>query len=92
MNAEILSYEERVTDGKNNVVFYKVQIGFTKNNKKWVLSKRYSEFDALDKLIKDNYPNLPSLPAKTFFKLSDSRYIEERQKVLNVYIKVSKIF
>lgn len=53
------------------------------------MNKRYSEFDTLDKLIKDNYPNLPSLPAKTFFKLSDSKYIEERQKVLNTYIKVS---
>jgi hypothetical protein len=61
----------RMPDGKNNVVFYKVQIGFTKNNKKWVISKRYSEFDTLNKSIKDNYPNLPCLPAKTFFKLND---------------------
>ena len=71
MNADIPSYEMRMPDGKNNVVFYKVHIGFTKNNKKWVMNKRYSEFDTLDKSIKDNYPNLPSLPAKTFFKLSD---------------------
>jgi len=42
------------------------------------LTKRYSEFDVLDKLIKDNYPNLPSLPAKTYFNLSDPKCIEER--------------
>ena len=77
MNAEINSYEERMITGKN-VVFYAVQIGFTKNNKKWIVTKRYSEFDDLNKSIKDIYPNLPSLPAKTYFKLSDPKYIEER--------------
>jgi hypothetical protein len=88
MNAEINSYEERMI-GNKNVVFYKVQIGFTKNNRKWILTKRYSEFDDLNKHIKDMYPNLPSLPAKTWVKMTDPRYIEERQKILNTYIKVS---
>ena len=57
--------------GGKNVVFYNVQISFTKNNKSWVLSKRYSDFDTLNNAIKDNYPNLPTLPAKTLFKLND---------------------
>ena len=70
MNAEISSFEEKTIGGKN-VVFYRVQIGFMKNNKKWIISKRYSDFDALDKILKENYPNLPTLPAKTLFKLSD---------------------
>ena len=48
MNAEINSYEERMITGKN-VVFYAVQIGFTKNNRKWIVTKRYSEFDDLNK-------------------------------------------
>ena len=50
MNAEIPSFEEKKIDGgKNNVVFYKMVVGFTKNNKKWFLLKRYSDFDALSK-------------------------------------------
>ena len=53
------------------------------------MTKRYSEFDDLNKHIKDMYPNLPSLPAKTWTKLTDPRYIEERMKILNTYIKVS---
>ena len=71
---EIPSYEERKVDGgKNNVVFYKVVIGFQKNNKKWILLKRYSEFDALDKQLNTIYPTMPSLPGKTLFKLNDQK-------------------
>jgi hypothetical protein len=51
------------------------------------MNKRYSDFDTLDKIIKDVYSNLPSLPAKTLFKISDKKYIEERRNVLNKYIK-----
>ncbi len=88
MHASIDSFEEKKIDGgKNNVVFYKMIVGFSKNNKKWFIMKRYSDFDALQKQVKDIYPNLPVLPAKTFFKLSDQKYIEERRKTLNSYIK-----
>lgn len=69
---DIPSYEERKVDGgKNNVVFYRMVVGFQKNNKRWVVDKRYSEFDALDKSLKEIYPNIPSLPGKTIFKLND---------------------
>ena len=45
------------------------------------MNKRYSDFDTLDKVIKDIYSNLPSLPSKTLFKISDKKYIEERRNV-----------
>ena len=85
---DIPSFEERKVDGgKNNVVFYKLVIGFQKNNKKWFLLKRYSEFDTLDKFLKDIFPSMPSLPGKTIFKLSDSKQIENRRVVLTQYMK-----
>ncbi len=38
MTATIASYDEKKLDGgKNAVVFYKMQIGFSKNNKSWFL-------------------------------------------------------
>jgi len=53
MTADVPSYEEkRIDGGKNNVIFYKLQIGFSKNNKRWFLLKRYSDFDTLDKVLK----------------------------------------
>ena len=46
LNINIFNFEEKKIDGgKNAVVFYKVQIGFMKKNKKWFISKRYSDFD-----------------------------------------------
>lgn len=50
MMLDIPSFEEKKVDGsKNNVIFYKVVVGFSKNNKRWFLEKRYSDFDTLDK-------------------------------------------
>ena len=69
--------------GKNNVIFFKIAIGFLKNNKRWFLEKRYSEFDGLDKTLRENYGNIPNLPGKTIFKLSQEQHIEDRRKVLN---------
>lgn len=85
---DIPSFEEKKADGgKNNVIFYKVVVGFSKNNKRWFLEKRYSEFDALDKSIRDLYPNIQKLPGKTLFKVSDYKAIEERRVILNNYVK-----
>lgn len=71
LNAEVIGFEEkRIDGGKNNVVFYKMQIGFAKSNKRWFMLKRYSDFDTLDKVLKTNCANLPSLPGKTLFKMS----------------------
>jgi hypothetical protein len=64
-----------------------MQLGFLKNNKRWYIDKRYSEFDALDKSIKDFYPSMPTLPGKTLFKLSDEKYIEDRRQAINSYMK-----
>ena len=76
LNINIFNFEEKKIDGgKNSVVFYKVQVNFTKKNKKWFLSKRYSEFDALNKQLVEIYPNMPVLPSKTFFKLSSEQEI-----------------
>ena len=88
MMVEVPSYVEKKMDaGKSNVIFYKVIVGFTKNNKRWFIEKRYSEFDALDKVIREFYPNIQKLPGKTLFKLSDQKQIEERRVVLNNYMR-----
>ena len=70
MTADVPSFSER-KEGSATVVFFNVVLGFQKNNKTWTVQKRYSEFDALDKYLKEHHPNMPTLPGKTLFKLSE---------------------
>ena len=70
MTIDVPSFTER-KDAGATVVFYNVVVGFQKNNKSWTLQKRYSEFDGLDKNLRELHPNMPSLPGKTIFKLSE---------------------
>lgn len=51
------------------------------------MSKRYSDFDTFDKSINSIYSNLPKLPTKTLFKISDKNQIEDRRVLLNKYLK-----
>jgi hypothetical protein len=62
MKVNIASFDEKKIDGGKNVVFYKMVIGFTKNNKNWFIEKRYSDFDALNVTLREWYPSMPDLP------------------------------
>ena len=86
---EVPGFEERKING-SNVVFYKIVIN-TRGGKSWTLEKRYSEFDELDKSLKETYAGIPSLPGKTLFKLSEAKAIEDRRKAINNYLKVSTL-
>ena len=87
LTIEVPSFKEAWKDGKQ-VVFFNIIIT-SRGGKKWTLDKRYSEFDALDKAIRAQYPNIPNLPGKTLFKLSEAKALEDRRKALNEYMKVS---
>lgn len=60
----------------------KVQRGPLPQNT-WTVSKRYSDFDALDALLKAAGLNLPLPPKKVFGKM-DRDFIAERQQGLQV--------
>ena len=51
------------------------------------MEKRYSDFDTLDKTLRELYPSILELPGKTFFKLSEAAYIEGRRVALDKYMK-----
>ena len=81
------SYEEKIID-RNSIVYYKMTVGFATGIKRqWTLEKRYSDFDALDKMLRELYPSILELPGKTFFKLSEAAYIESRRQALCKYMK-----
>ncbi len=77
MNYDYLSSTTKVTvpswkDSKTekNTVYFVIELSNREN--KWSLEKRFSEFDALIKGLKNSYHSIPALPTKTFiFKMTD---------------------
>lgn len=71
------TFEERMSQGKL-VVFY--QITVTLGTRKWVLWKRYSQFETLDSDLRSKHPQLPKLPGKTFFRLQAKEDLSQRRE------------
>ncbi len=74
-----------MTSGKP-VMFYKIEVKL--GTRSWTLWKRYSEFDTLDADLRSKYPQLPKLPGKTFFKLSETKDIVKRRDELHSYLQM----
>lgn len=61
-------YKESKIEG--STVFFVIEVSNKEN--KWILEKRFSEFDGLVKALKVNYANIPALPGKSYlFKMTD---------------------
>ncbi|EGD73379.1 hypothetical protein PTSG_05075 [Salpingoeca rosetta] len=53
----------------------------------WEISRRYSEFHALDRIIRSFYPEKLPLPEKTAVRNTTQKHIEERRRALGVYMQ-----
>ena len=87
-NLEIKIHEffEKYVDGKT-VTFYKIEVYDNFSKETWYLEKRYSEIDFLHKTISKLYPNIPSMPGKTLFKIKDRDQLEKRKKQLETFLR-----
>lgn len=85
-NLQLCIKEWKKSAMDQSVIIYVIEI--TKREEKWSVEKRYSEFDELNKTLKKTYANIPSMPGKSFFKISEPDQIEERRKGLEVYLKL----
>lgn len=60
------------------------------NMQPWLVARRYREFDTLNDLLQQNYPNAKSkmhpLPKKQFFGSLDSSTVEQRTKDIEAYV------
>ena len=74
--------------GGKSVTFYEVSVNL--GRRVWKLEKRYNEFSELDKILRSKHPNLPNMPGKTFFAMTEKASIETRKTGLNSYLKVSE--
>ena len=62
----IPSFSEKYVDGKS-VTFYQIQLISNISKNSWNLDKRYTDFKNLHASLKSLIPNIPSIPATTFF-------------------------
>ncbi|KAM3133073.1 WD repeat and FYVE domain-containing protein 2 [Paramecium bursaria] len=84
VNVEVISYKE-----DNKYIIYKVQIK-TRTKKQWLLDKRYSQFEELNKKLQEMFQNLPQLPKKSFITVfvgKSKEELEDRRVGLDTYLK-----
>ena len=86
LTANIYEYTERHVD-KNQVIFYRIKVTDHFNSHSWVVEKRYNDFENLRKQIVKNFPDIPKLPGKTIFRVSDFAAIKKRKDGLQQFLK-----
>jgi hypothetical protein len=84
ISGKIEKWNKEYVDNKNKI-FFEITVEFIYN--KWTLQKRYSEFETLQKSLRQTFAHLPSLPGKSLFKLKKDADIEKRKVKLDFYIK-----
>ena len=82
---DISEFQEKYIGGKV-VTFYTINVYDNFSRKKWVLSKRYSEFEALHKKLSKLIPNVPTIPGKSLFKMKSSDALTKRKNHLESFL------
>ena len=70
LTSTIIEYTEKHIDNCP-VIFYRIKATDHLYNNSWVIEKRYNEFSNLQKKLSTNFPDLPKIPGKTFFSVTD---------------------
>ena len=82
---DISEFHEKYIGGKV-VTFFTINVYDNFSRKKWTLSKRYSEFEALHKNLAKLIPNVPAIPGKSFFKIKSSDALTKRKNHLELFL------
>ena len=86
LTATIIEYTEKHIDN-SPVIFYRIKVTDHFNNNSWVIEKRYNDFSNLQKKLVTNFPDVPKIPGKTFFRVSDFASIKKRKDGLQYFLK-----
>ena len=86
ISIQIIEYTEKHIDN-SPVIFYRIKITDHFNNTSWLVEKRYNDFVALQKKLQPNFADVPKLPGKTFFRVSDYQDIKKRKDGLQSFLK-----
>ena len=82
----VLSYSERYVDSKT-ATFYNVELESHITQKKWTIDKRYSEFYSMHEKLKKLFPRLPTIPGKTFTRLTSEQGLNKRKEALQEFLR-----
>ena len=82
---DLPSFEEKYLQSKM-VTFFNLNVYDNFSRTKWALSKRYSDFEALYKNLCKLITNVPTIPGKSFFKLTSKDSLEKRRAHLEKFL------
>ena len=82
---DLPNFEEKYLSSKM-VTFFNLNVYDNFSRTKWTLSKRYSDFEALYKNLCKLITNVPSIPGKSFFKLTSKDSLEKRRAHLEKFL------
>ena len=86
LSCQIIEYTEKHIDN-SPVIFYRAKITDHFNKHSWMLEKRYNDFVTLQKKLLQNFQDVPKLPGKTFFRVSDFPDIKKRKDGLQSFLR-----
>lgn len=84
LKAKIEDYED---DGGTVYYTLNMKCGQDKDTCQWMIRKRFSQFAQLHRYLSAKYTDLPVLPEKTLFKMTDKHDLETRMNSLNEYLQ-----
>ena len=86
LSIQIIEYTEKHIDN-SPVIFYRIKITDHFNKNSWIIEKRYNDFVSLQKKLLQNFTDVPKLPGKTFFRVSDFADIKKRKDGLQIFLR-----
>lgn len=86
ITASIIEYVDKNIDN-SQVIFYRIKVTDHINNKSWTVEKRYNDFVNIHKKLSINFSDMPDLPGKTFFKVTDFAQIKKRKDGLQNFVQ-----
>lgn len=84
ITAKVEGYEDY---GGVNYFIGKLKAGEGKDAAQWTIRKRFSEFVDLHKNLSIKHSEIPELPSKTWFKVSDPQELDNRVNALNEFLQ-----
>ena len=86
LGVTVQSFSEKYIQGKT-ATFYLVELISHITQKTWTIEKRYSEFKTIYDKLKKIFPRIPSIPGKTFTKLTSEQGLNKRKDLLQIFLR-----